>query len=92
MKPSTFSFCAILSITTLVAAAGLKSREKFKKEVIGKTQEQVMRAVGKPHMVTSGAEGEVWVYKNVTFHPVTKDADRNTLVQFDETKVIEVRF
>ncbi len=83
---------AVISTCIITAAPGIKSREAFKKEVMGKTQVQVMKIIGKPHMIGSGAEGEVWIYKNATFHPVTKDADRTTLVQFDGSRVIEVRF
>lgn len=74
------------------------SRDEFKQAVMGKTQQEVMRIIGKPAttltVATMEGECEVWMYNRITVHPVTEQVDMTANVRFlvSSNRVILVDF
>ena len=60
---------AALAATALLAACGnTYSRDDFTKAVVGKSEQEVTQAVGKPSSVQEGdAEHATWIYTHQTF-------------------------
>lgn len=74
------------------AAAKAYTREEFKAKVMGKTEAEVIAAVGKPND-TSGAGGGVrWYYTRVTTDPATGKTDGRISVWFEGGRVVSVNF
>ena len=90
----------LLIVAVVVGAAVLsrspdtvRSREEFKRIVLGKTPEQVIAAIGRPD-VQGGAEGdrpEWWHYHERVRNPVTGKANGATL-RFVGGRVTEVEW
>ena len=70
-------------------AARVYTREEFKALVLGKTEAEVIEAVGRPDR-TDGAG--MWVYRNRTRDLVTGKTDGTIRVFFREGKVSSVMF
>jgi hypothetical protein len=85
-------------IAPVTAIPQQMSRVDFTNAVMGKTQQEVMAKVGKPDSTVqvSAMEGkcEVWMYNELTYHPVTKQLDHGIGVRFLEStnRVIKVDF
>ena len=67
------------------------SREEFRDKVMGKTEAEVIKAVGRPNytadLETSSPE---WTYIEVTADPITKKADFSARIRFSGGRVSEV--
>lgn len=62
------------------------ARAEFNALVLGKTQEEVQRAVGNPDEVllsVKGCNGEGWLYSGRTYLPPSKRADGYAVVKFN---------
>jgi hypothetical protein len=62
------------------------TRENFKRAVIGKTQEQVLKEIGAPDTINTnprGGNGVGWIYWDVTYLPPAKTNDPWIMVYFD---------
>lgn len=67
-------------------------REHFDKLVMGKPEDEVLRAVGKPY-VTSEANGvQYWHYMDRTMDPLTKGIDSDVQVIFKNGHVCAVNY
>jgi hypothetical protein len=67
-----FAAVAVLAALALIAgcSAGTHSRGQFQGHVVGKTEEEIINRVGKPHeVVASDPAKPRWVYTNKTFDP-----------------------
>lgn len=58
------------------------SRDEFRGLVVGKTPDEVIRAVGRPDK-TSGADSRYWSYRERTRDPITGKTDGNIMVVFE---------
>ena len=58
---------------------GVMTREKFRQAVIGKTQEQVIKAVGKPDQTMDYNMGSVWYYMDKVTDTVTGNEGTATI-------------
>lgn len=68
------------------------TRAEFTKLVVGKTQAEVIQAVGKPDS-TSESGGRVWwYYSNTTTDPITGKTDQSIQLVFEDGKVSEVNY
>jgi outer membrane protein assembly factor BamE (lipoprotein component of BamABCDE complex) len=68
------------------------TREQFDKLVVGKTQDEVLQAVGKPYL-TSQADGVVyWHYMDRTRDPLTKGIDTDVQLIFKNGHVSAVNY
>ena len=77
---------AVLAASTLLAACGNTfSRDDFTKAVVGKSEDEVTKAVGKPSSVTeTDTEHATWVYKHQTFDLTNQNRiDSQTTVIFE---------
>ena len=92
--PAALFVCSV----QVFAASGTMSRDAFKKAVMGKTQAQVMKAVGSPsstvEVSTEDGKCEIWNYRGATYHPVTKRQDVLVSVMFSlsTNRAIQVDF
>lgn len=72
-------------------AAGRMRPEDFRNLVAGKTQEQVIEAVGRPNSATDSGNGfGVWTYRNRTADPVTGRTDGVMNLHFRDGVVASV--
>lgn len=66
-------------------------RDQFKNAIMGKSQQAVIQAVGKPDM-TGDIGGEYWAYINKTVDPVTGKLDSGIHVWFESGRVSRVSY
>jgi len=66
------------------------SREEFKKQVIGKTMDEVKALLGKPYGTSSGNGQAVWYYTDIVYESTTKQLDTLTYLHFADGKVERV--
>jgi len=64
------------------------TREEFRTAVVGKTEAEVIAAVGKPDS-TSDSGTKMWIYKNRTTDPVTGKTDPSAFVHFGRDGAVE---
>lgn len=68
------------------------SRDEFRALIMGKSQDEVIKAVGKPEM-TQDLSGDVyWNFSNVTRDSVTGEVDGNVQVVFEKGRVVRVNY
>ena len=83
---------ATTSVETTPAGKQIYTRNEFRGAVIGKRQEQVLAAVGKPDRTKedTGA-GVEWIYYDTCRDPLTGKIDPFTYVRFFNGIVVDVR-
>ena len=67
--------------TTESTQTGIMTRDEFRRTVMGKTPDQVVKAVGRPNRTQEFA-GMAWVYDERTKDPVTGNVDTFAIVAF----------
>lgn len=61
------------------------SRDEIDKLVRGKTQDDVMKLLGKPIETLANRDGTTsWIYREIVFDPIAQKHDYATFVYFDE--------
>ncbi len=88
--------CATFAAALLLPASCSSRRysvEQFKRLVKGKTEQEVIAAVGKPQRIMSREQTEnrtYWYYVYRTYDPATGQAQPQTEVIFRDGRVIQV--
>lgn len=78
--------------TTTTQAAKRYTREEFRQLAIGKTGQELIDAIGRPETTSEGGF-VIWVYKKLTYDPITGKTDADAMVLFDrEGRVESVRY
>jgi hypothetical protein len=67
-------------------------RDEFGKLVQGKTQEEVLKAVGKPDRTQSAGDRVYWYYNKITKDPVKNKIDSRAQVLFQGGRVASVSY
>ena len=75
-----------------IDSSDIMTRDEFRKAVVGKTQEQVISAVGKPNTTQDDGYSIYWYYGNKSKDPITDIPDTSTQVVFDNGVVSNVNF
>ncbi len=60
------------------------TRDQFRQLVIGKTPDEVIKAVGKPDRTQDFAGTRAWYYDRITTDPITGKVDRTSQVIFEQ--------
>lgn len=68
------------------------TRAEFTKLVTGKTQAEVIQAVGLPDSTQEVGGEPVWYYKGITYDPVTGSTDHDAQLCFEEGIVGRVNY
>jgi len=68
------------------------SRAEFSRRVLGKTEDEVIAAVGRPHETTEDNDARFWHYKKRTLDPLTQEKDPDVQVVIKEGKVAEINY
>lgn len=72
------------------AKQALRSRDEFKKLIMGKTKDDVLRLIGKPSDTASTGLVESWFYKSVSYDPITNKPYGDTSVHFSQDVVFDI--
>jgi outer membrane protein assembly factor BamE (lipoprotein component of BamABCDE complex) len=98
MRGLVLAFCLLAGCDQIKNAAGPVEkeqaqktwpREEFRALLMGKTQEQVIRAVGRPGKTTDGVGGDTyWYYNHATVDPITGKTDPHVQVAFTSDGVV----
>ena len=73
-------------------AGPVLTRAEFGQRVTGKTEAEVVAAVGPPDSTSEDADGKYWHYKRRTRDPLTGDLDSDVQVVLKGDKVVAVNF
>jgi hypothetical protein len=68
------------------------TRQQFEALIMSKTEEDVLRAVGKPHTTSRGKDVQYWHYANLTMDPLTKKRDSDAQVVFENGNVRAINY
>lgn len=71
----------------VTAAAKKYTRKEFETLVMGKTEDEVLAAVGKPSSTSNNGGALRWYYSDMTIDPVTSKPDVYIQVCFERGKV-----
>ena len=80
--PTGSSLSTLTYPPNVVMARKTYSREKFKELVLGKTEEDVIKVVGKPDKKIDGTNELSWLYFDTTKEPGTSKVDSFATVYF----------
>lgn len=69
-----------------------RSRDKFEAFVQGKTEDEVMSALGRPSSTSKIMGSTFWRYEKITYDPVSQKMDYSTSVEFENGKATKVSF
>ena len=86
----TLTACYQPSVPTTQKAKTVYSRDEFRKLVIGKTQDEVIKAVGKPFKTHDDPSNVFWMYQGITFDPVSDNHDNFIFINFVDGKAVKV--
>jgi hypothetical protein len=67
-------------------------RDDFTASVLGKSEDQVLEAVGKPDMTSEDPEATYWHYRRRTKNPATGRTDSDAQVVFERGRVIAINY
>ena len=71
----------------------VQERENFRRLVMGKTEKEVIDALGEPNIKDEEAGGsKLWIYRNRTINPATGKPDEKVNIRFEDGKVVGVDF
>jgi hypothetical protein len=68
------------------------SRLEFSRLVLGKSEEEVIEAVGRPDFTTEDADARYWHFKNRTHDPLTEEKDTDVQVVIKGGKVTNINY
>lgn len=68
------------------------SREDFSRLVMGKSEEEVIHAVGRPDETSADDEARYWHFKNRTLDPLTQEKDTDVQVVIEGGKVTKINY
>ena len=71
---------------------GTYTQANFKALVMGKSEADVVQAVGNPDMTSADGPAKKWVFLRRTLHPVTGRMDPAATVHFSDGLVVRVTF
>ncbi|WP_165251517.1 hypothetical protein [Paludisphaera soli] len=74
------------------AASPVYAREDFSRRVMGKSEDEVIAAVGRPDVTTDDGGSLFWHFKKRTRDPLTQEEDTDVQVVIKEGKVVNVNF
>lgn len=74
------------------AAKKAYTRDEFRKLVLNKTADEVIKAVGKPDSTSELGDSVWWYYKNVTTDPITGKTDQSVQLAFSGGVVASVNY
>jgi outer membrane protein assembly factor BamE (lipoprotein component of BamABCDE complex) len=58
----------------------LYTRDEFRQLLMGKTMEEVLKAIGKPNSTAESPPDTYWYYRGITYDPVTGKTDGSVQV------------
>lgn len=67
-------------------------RDTFRHLVYMKSQEEVLKAVGKPDTTQETGGMVIWYYKGITKDPITEKIDYHVQLVFESGKVLRVNY
>lgn len=71
----------------------LYTRDEFRKLLAGKTMEEVLQLIGKPDSTSDTPDRDpMWLYRGITYDPLTKNTDTSVYVYFRRGVVDDIRF
>jgi hypothetical protein len=68
------------------------TREQFETLIMSKNEDEVLRAVGKPHTTSRGKDVQYWHYANLTMDSLTKKRDSDAQVVFENGSVRAINY
>jgi hypothetical protein len=68
------------------------ARDDFSRRVMGKSEEEVLAAVGRPDVTSDDGGTLFWHFKNRTRDPITESKDTDVQVVIKEGKVVNINF
>jgi outer membrane protein assembly factor BamE (lipoprotein component of BamABCDE complex) len=68
------------------------TREEFRKLIDGRTQDEVLKLIGKPRRTSEVGPYQYWHYDGVTRDVVTGKLDRNVQLVFEGGRVVRMNF
>ena len=74
------------------AANKTYTRAEFKKLVIGKTQAEILKAIGKPNHITDSKINLRWFYDSTTYELDAKVLDQTAVIDFKDDIGVSVSF
>lgn len=75
------------------AASGKKySRDEFKRLVVGKTTDEVIKLIGRPQRTADLGQFEAWSYPGLTTDPISGRDDESTSLNVTKGRVSSVDF
>jgi hypothetical protein len=67
-------------------------RDDFTASVLGKSEDQVIEAVGKPDLTSEDAQATYWHYRSRTKNPMTGRIDSDVQVVFERGQVVALNY
>jgi hypothetical protein len=68
------------------------TRPEFSRQVMGRSEKEVVEAVGRPDETSEDAQTHYWHFKRRTRDPLTKERDLDVQVVFKSGKVTSVNY
>ena len=68
------------------------SRAEFSRLVLGKSEEEVIKAVGRPDETSEDDDARYWHFKKRTLDPLTQEKDTDVQVVIKAGKVSEINY
>jgi len=68
------------------------TRDDFKGKVLGMTQDQVLRLLGKPDSTSEILDTKIWYYPRITYDPISGKPDFQVQLTFVNGKVTFINF
>ena len=68
------------------------ARGEFSRRVLGKSEEEVIEAVGRPDETTEDDDARYWHFKNRTLDPLTQEKDTDVQVVIKGGKVTNINY
>lgn len=64
------------------------TREEFKALVVGKSQDEIMKLLGRPAKTSEYGDGTTgWKYEGITVDPISQKMDNTAYADFDRSKI-----
>jgi outer membrane protein assembly factor BamE (lipoprotein component of BamABCDE complex) len=68
------------------------TRDEFKQLILGKTEDEVLQALGKPRSTSQKENVQYWHYANRTMDPLTKKIDSDAQVVLENGRVRAINY
>lgn len=69
--------------------AGKMTRDEFKAAYMGKTKDEVLKALGRPYRTDENDRDHLWEYKGFTVDQVTGKPDSRTCIWFNSNSLVK---